>query len=302
MGLCFPEFKTLLDAHAKGVRFDTVLSVAHLGLNIHPQEIQYLRSRISPQNSSVLDDYHFGNYCDPYLFAFLETKQLDILDNSDFEQATIIHDLNIPIEPSRFGKYDAVIDGGTIEHVFNVPTALHNLMNLVKPSGRLFLSLPANNLCGHGFYQFSPEFAFRVFSEENGFMLEKAFLWEAEYPSVELKPLRRAYEIRDPAELGRRVALTNARPVVMVVQAKRITAVGIEPLKAQQSDYQARWKQNYSGDSKLRRESGFRALARRLIKSLPSSVSTPIKGFYDRASCSFYNSQSYRRITNSFRP
>jgi hypothetical protein len=30
---------------------------------------------------------------------------------------------------------------------------------------------PANNQMGHGFYQFSPELFFRVFSQENGYLL-----------------------------------------------------------------------------------------------------------------------------------
>jgi 2-polyprenyl-3-methyl-5-hydroxy-6-metoxy-1,4-benzoquinol methylase len=50
-----------------------------------------------------------------------------------------------------------VFDGGTLEHIFDYPTAIKNCMKMVKPGGHLLLTTPANNWFGHGFYQFSPE-------------------------------------------------------------------------------------------------------------------------------------------------
>ena len=106
------------------------------------------------------------------LFQSLGASSVDSMDNSDFEGARLVHDLNQPIPADWKGRYDAVIDGGTLEHVFNFPVALRNVMEMVQPGGRLFIHNCANNLCGHGFYQFSPELFFRVLSPANGFQMQ----------------------------------------------------------------------------------------------------------------------------------
>ena len=48
------------------------------------------------------------------------------MDASAFEGANFVHDLNNPIPEELHCKYDAVVDGGTLEHVFNVPVAFAN--------------------------------------------------------------------------------------------------------------------------------------------------------------------------------
>jgi len=55
-------------------------------------------------------------------------------------------------------------------------------MDALKVGGHFFAGLPANNGRGHGFYQFSAEFFYRVFSEENGFQMRELFVapvWSA---------------------------------------------------------------------------------------------------------------------------
>ncbi len=79
------------------------------------------------------------------------------LDCSDYEHCDIVHDMNRPIDPSHHGTFDVVIDGGSLEHIFNFPVAVANCMNLVKVGGSVFIFTPANNHMGHGFYQFSPD-------------------------------------------------------------------------------------------------------------------------------------------------
>ena len=66
-------------------------------------------------------------------------------------------------------KYTLVIDGGCLEHIFNFPVAIKNCMEMLQEGGHFIGITPANNLMGHGFYQFSPELYFRIFSKENGF-------------------------------------------------------------------------------------------------------------------------------------
>ena len=76
----------------------------------------------------------------------------------------MIHDLNLPVPPELHERYDLIIDGGTLEHVFHVPIAMENCMKMTKTGGHVVIITNINNLVGHGFYHFSPDFFFRAFS------------------------------------------------------------------------------------------------------------------------------------------
>ena len=112
------------------------------------------------------------------LFRLLGCEDLDAIDYSDYEGAQLIQDLNVPIPDELKERYDLVYDGGTLEHVFNFPTALRNAMEMVRLGGTLVTSGPGNNYCGHGFYQFSPELYFRVFTPDNGYMIKAVYAIE----------------------------------------------------------------------------------------------------------------------------
>jgi SAM-dependent methyltransferase len=95
------------------------------------------------------------------LFRSFGFESVHALDYSDFEGAAIIHDLNDPDLPDALhGKFDVVIDHGTLEHVFHIPNALRNLFLLLKTGGRLIHAAPTSNFVDHGFYMFSPTFFF----------------------------------------------------------------------------------------------------------------------------------------------
>src|SRR5690606_32428036 len=214
MGICYWDAKMLWEARAQGGRFDATLTVGRQALNLHPREVAEFRrlhadavsgaasagasgdtSAAASRVSGILRDYTFYDFADDFLREALDVRQLDVMDYSGYEGAAVIHDLNQPVPVTLHERYDAVIDGGALEHIFNFPVAVSNLMNMTKPGGRLFLFLPANNLCGHGFYQFSPELMFRVFTERNGFATERVILWESAYPGVETTPAGVAYDV-----------------------------------------------------------------------------------------------------------
>jgi SAM-dependent methyltransferase len=99
-------------------------------------------------NVQTIDDSTF--------FKSLGFDKVHSLDASGFEDATYVADLNHPVPESLHGKYDVVFNGGTLEHVFNVPVALCNIHNLLKVGGKHISYLPTHNFVDHGFYQFSP--------------------------------------------------------------------------------------------------------------------------------------------------
>jgi len=105
---------------------------------------------------------------DSFLAAlgFTESVRIDV---SDYEAAEEVFDLNAAETPPHLaGRFDAVLDSGTIEHVFHVPNALANLCRLVKPGGRIIHFTPASNHLDHGFWMFSPT-VFQDYYATNGF-------------------------------------------------------------------------------------------------------------------------------------
>ncbi|MCY2980428.1 MAG: hypothetical protein NTU79_17315 [Planctomycetota bacterium] len=156
------------------------------------------------------------------------------MDASTYEQADIIHDLNVPVPDNLKAQFDVVFDGGTMEHVFNYPQAIKNAMEMVKIGGRLMLYFPANNWCGHGFYQFSPELMYRMLSENNGYKMEHVYAHGKG---------DRWYSVVDPEVVQERVELNRERcTTYLLVQARRTTEKPIFHDLPQQSDYVAKWQ------------------------------------------------------------
>jgi hypothetical protein len=98
-------------------------------------------------------------------FERLGAQKVESLDVSSYEGATIVHDLNEPVPPKHSGRYTLVYDGGTMEHVFNVPTLLQNVHTLLSDTGTILHDSPMNGWVDHGFYQFSPTFYIDYYSK-----------------------------------------------------------------------------------------------------------------------------------------
>jgi hypothetical protein len=123
---------------------------------------------------ALLTKYGYPYLCGKYVWGWCEQmfndfgyETVESLDNSEYEEATRIHDMNRPL-PSTAPKYDYIFDGGTIEHIFNTPQVCENIINSLEVGG-IFCSVTSNNnLSGHGIYQFSPEFFLSAFSPNYG--------------------------------------------------------------------------------------------------------------------------------------
>ena len=112
---------------------------------------------------------------DQALFHMLCGERAETLDVSDYEDADHIHDLNRPVPESLRGRFGLIVDGGTLEHVFDVPQALRNLKAMLRPGGRIIHINPTNSWAEHGFYQFSPTL-FHDFYATNGFAMRDCLL------------------------------------------------------------------------------------------------------------------------------
>ncbi len=93
---------------------------------------------------------------DGALFLALGFDELESMDYSNFEGCTIVHDLNKDIPIQYHDRYDLIFDGGTSEHIFDLPKVLENYNKMLKPGGRIIHVAPSSNHVDHGFYMFSP--------------------------------------------------------------------------------------------------------------------------------------------------
>jgi SAM-dependent methyltransferase len=213
-------------------------------------------------------------FAEPYL-RLLGAREIRALDASGYEGADVVHDLNRPVPDDLEARFDLVLDGGSLEHVFDVPSALRNYMRMVRPGGRLVVATMANNHCGHGFYQLSPELFFRALSERNGYRVERLHLAGEELEFA--RPLAgvafahdagsgRRYAVADPEGVGERVVLRSRRGVVLLVEARRLADVAPLADPPQQSDYEPLWKAGGHGGPIPDADAGaLRAAFRRLV-------------------------------------
>jgi hypothetical protein len=170
----------------------------------------------------------FGRYCEEFFLKELRATLVDSYDCSDYEGATYIQDMNRPL--TREARYDTVIDCGTLEHIYDAPQALKNVSQLCDIGGQIIHVLPANNFCGHGFWQFSPELFFSLYSQTNGYAGTEVFLADLKKPSV-------WYEVVRPIQ--GRAEVTSRSPLYVMC---RTVKTGDSPHEnIQQSDYVQIW-------------------------------------------------------------
>jgi hypothetical protein len=91
-----------------------------------------------------------GPFADGF-FKALGAETVASMDASDYEGATIVHDLNDPVPSNLHGQFSAVFDGGTLEHVFGYSAGLKSALQMVAIGGHFIQCTPANNALGHGF-------------------------------------------------------------------------------------------------------------------------------------------------------
>jgi hypothetical protein len=262
---CHPPFPGAsiimgIDAHAlrflqysakKGTRLGRVATLGRQELHIDEARLRrFLRLR---------PGYRHEEYAERILLDYLFATCVESFDNSAFEGATHIVDMNRPL-PSKHGLYDTVLDAGCLEHIYNAPQALLNISQLCAAGGQILHILPANNFCGHGFWQLSPELFFSLYSERNGYKDTTVFL-------AALRDDRFWYEVRRP-EGGHRAIVRSSSP--LYVLCRTTTGSSFLPQPVQQADYALAWSHGRRGAGSTNpknRLGGAKALARQLLSA-----------------------------------
>jgi len=235
MGLDINGLLFLLAARKQGVKFGDVLMVGRMVLNVYPTKFRQVLAQAGLPGELFTTDMGDSGFAEP-AFKALGARSVCSIDASAYEGADLVRDLNKPLEAGLKEKFDLVYDGGTLEHVFNFPTALQNCMEMLRKGGRFFIHTSANNWCGHGFYQFSPELFYSVLCQDNGFEIERMIIHV-------VGPYSRWYAVADPRAIRSRVELITSFPMQLLIQARRTEVVPIFSNTPQQSDYLTHWEQ-----------------------------------------------------------
>jgi hypothetical protein len=283
LGVDTHVLRLLLDARTKGLSFSSTIMIGRQNFSalLKASDLCSAMSLMREDASALLEQ----KFIEP-LLQRLGASRIESLDNSAYEKATIVHDLNEPIPECLKASFSCVFDGGSIEHVFNFPQAIKNCMEMVAIGGHFLGVTAANNFMGHGFYQFSPELYYRVFSSKNGYAIEDMVLCETDRGAP-------WYRVEDPEALGRRVELINNRPTYIMVVARRVRAVEIFKTTPQQSDYMSAWGiPEKPSVSVSRRARSAKSVVGRF---LPRTIKKPLKRMVTRRSEAF-ESDAYRRL------
>jgi len=193
---------------------------------------------------SLLKDYYPDTNLDSFFqepnssgdifFKLIGANTIQSIDYSDYEGASIVHDMNMPVPSELHNRFDTIIDSGTTEHIFDVKTVTENIKAMLKEQGVYITISPANNFYGHGFYQFSPEFYRTVFSESNGYRIENYFLGEFTYEKYSFNVLP------EPAPGQRQEIKTSPNPCYNGVIIRKLSSIDSD--NYQQSDYVDIWQ------------------------------------------------------------
>jgi len=227
MGIEYDMADVLIRLRSEGASFDRIVTLGRQNYIGTAKGTRALFKKYGLPCNWVPPNPYPHNFADG-LFQALGAKDLQSLDIDSQEVPTLVHDLNQPVPETFCNRFDLVLDAGTLEHIFNISQALFNCMRMVRVGGKLVIDGPVNNCMGHGFFQFSPELFFTLFSAANGFRTDTVTV-------IEHSPRHRVFEAVSPDHAKRRFETTTFWKTTAICVATKVADV---PLRwPQQSDY-----------------------------------------------------------------
>lgn len=273
MGIVKADCTFLFYAKKLNVNFEKTCTLGRLVLYAEKNDIVNCLAKYQNGEKKIDEVVFKDEYSEP-LFEILGAKDLQTMDYSSYENASIIHDLNTPFPKTLHDSFSCVLDSGTLEHVFNFPVAIKSCMEAIKVGGHYIGITPVNNQMGHGFYQFSPELYYRIFSEENGFKMIKMLI------AVTGKDEMEWYEVADPKNVSNRVMVVNNFPLALMFIAQKTSQKEIFTTTPQQSDYTSTWNA-YTSVKENKAELSGGKLKYYYRKLIPYRVKVIMRNIYD---------------------
>jgi NADH-quinone oxidoreductase subunit H len=165
------------------------------------------------------------------------------IDISDYEGATHVWDLNQPVPQDWHGRYSFIFDGGTLEHVFNLPQAFANVLNMLRPGGRFVGANPFNGYPSHGMYQFSAELVWTYWVHGCGCRMhacraiDTRGTYARDLPDPTAEGMRLKLRTGSCGVIGR---IPHASALLLWYEIEKLEGAA-PPAAVQQSDYVTTW-------------------------------------------------------------
>lgn len=244
MGIDLPQFRHLVDLSTRFRPQGRSLMLGRQRLRLNVTHRKAANGALKAAGLEMKwreltqDDGFSETMWDKLGFSGIET-----MDLSDYEGATVLHDLNHPLPKELEGQFDFIFDGGTIEHVFNVPMALTNVFRMLRPGGRFVSVNGMHGWTGHGLYQFGPELAWTFWRRACGCTVHRCIglARDEDVPDLNLP---------DAAETGVRLKLRGKLPnsrVYLYYEVEKTPDSQYDGIVLQ-SDYQTRWSRSDAAD------------------------------------------------------
>ena len=146
------------------------------GLEAHPESVS-------------IAGYHGRTVTVPSAESFFKALECEftVVDIKKWRGNELVLDLNYAVPESLYGAYDIIVDGGTIEHCFNIGTVMSNTLKMMSAGGYVVHWNPMH-MPNHGFFNLNPTFYYDWYLN-NGGSLEHQTAWELEHPSKPEKVL-----------------------------------------------------------------------------------------------------------------
>ena len=147
MGIFSQIAVVLLREHRYRPITGSILSIGRQTVFLSPEEsvalVQHELGAETQQAADVeIDTLTRGSIRSRYItdrafYSLFSNAQYHCLDVSSYEGADLVADLCQPLPPSINERFDFIIDGSTLDNVFDPAMAIRNLAQLLKPGGRI---------------------------------------------------------------------------------------------------------------------------------------------------------------------
>jgi hypothetical protein len=166
MGIAFSFLPFLDSCHRQQALQSPLLALGSLELHELEDDILLFANKYSYKN--LLKDKSIRS-------LFLDRYKVDTYHDCDInDKADIYLDLNFSISEDMAGIAATILDGGTIEHLFDIKQAFTNLHQMVRTGGTIIHISPLTWF-NHGFVNFNPKLFKGIIQANEYHLIVEAF-------------------------------------------------------------------------------------------------------------------------------
>lgn len=157
-----------LEMLAPYIKGQAILCLGYPDITAKPERVEELLG-VKPRQFTKYGSAHKISWPLPEtvdtlrLAGATEVRCIDFMPSRGVEEKV---DLNLKWNREAAPSYGVVINPGTLEHCFDIATALFNAWSVLKQDGVMLSAAPLS-MGNHGFYNLQPTF-FADFARENG--------------------------------------------------------------------------------------------------------------------------------------